>query len=293
MKPKHRLAVAVVLSLCLAPAVSARADDAPTTQPEAAATTQPAEVDAASIGLSIEPAGVSVARPDVLQLRGARMWHRWEAPVRVGVLIKVPKGQLIGMDEGASKLTTFTDDVGADLAKEDKEQQDRVFFGQSGLGSLMVGEGGKMALLNITGRKAPAAGNRELFVAADLVLLYSDGTTKVESVKGVSTKAGTEVKAGPITMTVDDRNFGNGENVMGLRYGDDGGRISKIRILDSEGTDIGGENGWGRSVQNDVVTMTRYYRLPQETKTVTVEVTYFKDVRRVRTPLALSVRAGL
>lgn len=211
---------------------------------------------------------------------------------KLSVLLTVPNGGIIRMDEHKSKLTKFSDDKGTNLlaAKAAKES-----FFNSPIGSFpKITKDQKGCLVELQAMTTPAAGARTLEVEASVSLAVGSDQETVKQEKVEAKKDGA-FKAGGIEFKITEagkNTFGDDPMKIGLES-KEGLKIAKIRFLDAGGKEIESRLGSRGSMSfGGDATYSWEYTLKQMATTVTVEVTLWKKVTIVDVPVKLSVSLG-
>lgn len=214
-----------------------------------------------------------------------------ERGTAVAILVKLPSGGLIALDEAASKLATFTDDKGGSLlSKQDS-------FGEGFAAWPRVSKDGKAVIVEVSGKGLPGKGSRELRASGSLV--FKTGTQKkTVSQKGVALKKGTKLDAGPVAITIKEAGkpqWGDEPLEVTFEMGKGGEAVAAVRFLDDQGKEIkSGESSSGSMTSNGaVVGVEKSYRLAKQVAVATVEITYWTDMKSVQVPFDLAVSVGL
>jgi hypothetical protein len=204
------------------------------------------------------------------------------------VTLAAPSKFVVGIDEKASKLESFTDD------KKTKLDTSTGFGMQPWLSSYpQISPDGDECTVQLSARTAPAKGASKVLVKATVVINCGK-EEKTSDKKEIATKLNTEAKVGAYTVKVTQEGnqfsggqisiFSNARDLKSAEFFDDKGKEIKILGNPFRGSTFTGPGKMQHSLS---------YFLPKKLDKVTVKVTYFNKIESVNVPLDLSVGLGL
>lgn len=209
----------------------------------------------------------------------------------LAILVHQPSGGLISFDSDASKIESFTDDKGKDLLKSSSD------FGMPALPmSPDFSEDGKAVIIEVNGGQTPAKGATSLNVKGKLI--FKAATQKKSYThKDLELKADAKVNAGPIEMTIGRAGkpeWGEEPLEIVLQAKKRLDEIASIRFLDADGKEIeSSPSGSMTMAFGDDVSVERSYALTKKVDKVTVEISYWTDMKDLEVPLDLTASLGL
>ena len=230
--------------------------------------------------VTVEAAGLRIVQPPYNDEQQMRAFNQHPG-THLAVLIQVPQGGLIDIDDGASELAAFTDDRGTDLLAGDRR------FGRTGVGRrARISSDGRAALVTINGPNQPAP---------EATGIRAEGVLKLSRAEGTETATADRVALEPDTsFTLDGRQFTVsrverifGERMVRFRTDMPIDEIATMRFLDAEGNDITGSGRMhggaviGRSIDADA-----------DVSELTVQVELYRGMDTVSVPLELEVSIG-
>src|SRR4051812_44904654 len=130
----------------------------------------------------------------------------------VTLILSQPDKFVIGVDENASKLTSFIDDRGTNLAKAEGNSSSWI----SAIFS-KISEDGKLVAAPIRSNATPAAGAREITLKATVVLRCGGAEKTTEQKDVPLAAAGTKIPAGPVTLAIAKSNKNAGNELVGAQ----------------------------------------------------------------------------
>ncbi len=208
----------------------------------------------------------------------------------VAVLVRTPGGGLIEFDEDGSSLSVFTDDKGGKLI------DDEDLLGEGFSDFPEISKDGKCALLEVFGKGIPGKGARELRLKGSLSF-KSATQTKMVMQKGVALKKGTKFEVGPIAVTVKDvgkPDWGKEPLEITLEMNEPGETIAAVRFLDEQGKEIKSKGTSSGSTRlGKLVWIKRGYKLAKKVESVTVEISYWTDMKMTQIPFDLTAGVAL
>jgi hypothetical protein len=209
----------------------------------------------------------------------------------LAILVHQPSGGLISFDSEASKIESFTDDKGKDLLKSTSD------FGMPALPmSPDISEGGKAVVIEVHGGQSPTQGATALKVKGKFV--FNAATQKKSYThKDLEIKADAVIEAGPIPLTIGKAGkpeWGEEPLEIVLQAKKRLDEVASIRFLDADGKEIeSNESGSMTMAFGEEVSVERSYALTKMVDKVTVEVSYWTDMKTIEIPVDLTVSLGL
>lgn len=207
--------------------------------------------------------------------------------ISIAVLLTSEKPGLIDVDHDASSITVLSDDRGTDLRKK-KE------FGNPG-GSLWpfskVAKDGKACQIEIKSEAVPAPGAKSIRIEGEIALVFARGQEKLRQDE-VKAQAGAEIKAGSLAMKIvkaGKPDWGDDPLAVDLQFDGDAAQVAGIRFLEAGGAEIPSRQQSSMRM-NRVTSWT--YNLKKAVPSFSVEVSVWKDMETVKTPLRLEVSVG-
>ncbi len=219
-----------------------------------------------------------------------RAFHAFEG-TSVAVLVHQPAGGLISFDSDSSKIESFTDDKGKNLLESTSD------FGTPGLPmSPEISEGGKAVVIEISGGQTPTQGATSLKVKGKFVFKAAS-QKKSYTHKDLELKADAKIEAGPIPLTIGSAGkpeWGEEPLEINLKATKRLDEVASIRFLDADGKEIeSNESGSMTMAFGDEVSVERSYALTKKVEKVTVEISYWTDMKDLEIPVDLTVSLGL
>ncbi len=218
----------------------------------------------------------------------------WMPGTSVSMLVSVPQGGLIAVDDEACQLTMFLDDKRADLRKPQGKRTR--FAPEAGFGGMASISGdGKYCSIEVNAPGTPTEGATRLAVAGELVLAVA--TEKKDfTAKGVALKKGTKVEAGEIPFTISEvgkPDWGDEPLAVTLQAKQELGTIAQVRFLDGSGKEIESKRSSAMNMGfagNMTVSWT--YNLKKKVDNCDVVVTYWMDKKDVEVPFKHVISLG-
>lgn len=240
--------------------------------------------------VSVEVRGVRVVGPGYGSEGEELRPFNWSKGVTLALLVSVPEGGIIEFDDEACEVTKLVDDKGTDLFVP-------ATFSSPGFSSFdSVSADGKAVLVELNGGGIPAKGAKSI-TAKGTMAIRAGKSQKSYKAENVPVKMDAKVEAGDIPMvitTVGKPDWGDNPLRISLQATQDVSNIARIRFLDADGTEIESSQSGRMSMSSfDSVQVTTDYDLAKKVETVTVEVTYWTDLRTLKIPFDLTVPAGL
>ena len=199
-------------------------------------------------------------------------------------------GGLISFDRDAAKLETFADDKKNDLLPERR-------FGGNGLELFaQISDDGKVALIEISGGGVPARGSRAIRAKGTLVFQQATGKTTAKA-ENVALKKDATFKAGPFEFEITAAgkpDWGDDPLQITLKTSRDVAAIKSIKFLDSDGKEIKSSGAGSQSMTSGANTVyERSINLSKQIDAATIELTLWKDMKKIEIPFDLNVGVGL
>jgi hypothetical protein len=244
----------------------------------------------------VEVVGLAVTKADPNSKFGESAVPGQMAGTHVHVRIAAPGKYLVGLDEEACALESFTDDKGTVLAKPGKGRQ----FGESWLwGFPRFSDDRQSCVVSIQSKACPAAGATAVKIKAGVAMLCGSQEKTAEQ-KDVALKAGTKVTAGPIPMeiaSVEARS--GGEPATEVRFKGEApeadlAKLKGVTFLGADGKEIPSQSTGRMNMGGDKKVSFEYgYELKGSPKQVTIKITWFDKVETLTVPVNATVGAGL
>ena len=237
--------------------------------------------------------GLRIVKPSPEGQDAIRAFN-WMPGTSVSMLVSVPQGGLIAVEDEACQLTMFLDDKRVDL-RNPKGKPDR-FASEAGFGGMAsISEDGKYCSIEVDAPGTPTEGATRLAVAGELVLAVA--TEKKDfTAKGVSLKKGTKVKAGKIPFTISQvgkPDWGDDPLAVTLEAKQELGTVAQVRFIDDSGKEIESSRSSSMSmgfVGNMAVSWT--YNLKKKVDSCDIVVTYWMDKKNVKVPFKQVLSLG-
>jgi hypothetical protein len=253
----------------------------------AAAEAQADREDAAGAG--IKACGLRIVAPPYQGEDELRAFNQF-AGTSLALLLHRPAGGLIAFDEDASKLAVFADDKGQSLLTKGT-------FMSPGFSTWpKFSQDGKAALIEINGGAVPGDGAREVKAKGTMVFTAAS-EKKTFTQTGVQLKAGVMIEAGPIPFKITKTgkpDWGDEPLQITLEAKQDTDRVASVRFLDGGGNEIESSGAGSSSMRfGDSVTIETSYNLGKRVDAVTVEITYWMDMKAIEVPFDVTVTVSL
>lgn len=204
----------------------------------------------------------------------------------VSLLVQYPAGGLIEVDRKASKITAFADDKGTDLLVGKRDFRN----GISSIGD-EISKDAKAALLTIRGEGVPADGATHLHLTGTLAIKSATGT-KTFTQKSVALKAGTKIKAGPVSLTI--KKVGKPKWASWeITFTNDAGmeQVADVKFLDAAGKPIKSTRGGSWSSNGKLMQVS--YALGQKVQAATIQFDVWQGLKTVTVPFDVTTSVGL
>ena len=204
---------------------------------------------------------------------------------------------IVGLDDEASKVATFTDAQGNDLLEAKQDDNGGMFTmsfgGSSPIGAFpKVSEDGKMIVLDIEGPATPAAGSGAVTLKASLALDVAEGTVTRKS-DSIPLAAGQVVdKEGGITIdSVGESEWGDAAMSVTMKMpAETLEQIATITFYNAAGKDI---TDGQRSTMTMMGRAEVMWELTEKVDAATIELTLHDKMRKLDVPVDLTVTLGL
>ena len=200
---------------------------------------------------------------------------------------------IIGIDEKASKLTSFVDDKGTDLSKKRKVEGPWGRFGHNWLTKKKITKEGKACIVQINSQHTPQAKAQALALKADIVLSCGAGEKTVRE-ENFALKKGSTLTVGTMELKVEEAgkpDWGDAKLSVKFSSKEDFAKIKSLEFIDGNGQKIDSrQTGSGSSGAN---WYSRTYSLQQKVDTATVSVTYYAELESVVVPVDIRTGVGL
>jgi hypothetical protein len=223
-------------------------------------------------------------------------WGLNGATPGVTVLLKLtaPEGNIVGINIGESKLVSFTDDQGTDLAARPAEGSPGNEPGIStrlGFGPLVDGK--PSAIIRVTAPNQPARGAAGFSITGKVTVQTASQTNQVAAEK-VALTSGTVFELGELKLTICDVRSKDGKCEVSLQSSQDLTSLAKLDFYDAQEQKIesqvfssnlytsGAEKKWSLS-----------FRLQKTTAVAKIAATCWTDLKTVEVPIAVKTGVGL
>jgi hypothetical protein len=245
----------------------------------------------AASGYSVEVVGVQVGAKG---FDYDEKWKRYQtmpfnmhkSGIEVAFILSSPDGGIIEMDDDESQVTLFKDDKKTDLLAA---PEDTPFGNEPGFGSFpKVSDDGKGLLFTVKSPVLPAAGTRLVGVAGRLALLT--GTTQATAeAKAVDLKEGTAFTLGSYDFEVKKvgkPDWGDDAMAVTLKTSRELEGVIEFTFLAGDGSELESSEAGSSTMRfGNMVSVDKTFNFKQEVTTpVTISMTYWADMKRVKVP---------
>lgn len=224
----------------------------------------------------------------------------------VTLLVTVPGGGLIAVDDEKMQLAKLADDKGTDLraAPETIGEMRMVPMPQ-------ISADGKACLVELNGPGLPAKGATAI-LASGSISLKCGSKKETARTEHVALKPGTKVTAGPVTFDISkvgkpqfSFDFAGPSDTpsktppaekfeVTLHASQDCSNIASVTFLDAAGKDLGAKPGSSSSMSMPgMTTVEKSFVLPKKVDTATISITYWTEVKEVTVPFDIKATLGL
>jgi hypothetical protein len=222
-------------------------------------------------------------------MRGLRAFN-WSKGVTLALLVQIPDGGIIDLDDDASKLDKFTDDKGTNLLVGGDT------WGKVGIGGFAsISKDGKACLAELNGKSVPIKGATQVWASGTLVLKCASKKKTVQH-KKIALKKGTKIP-GAIPFTIDKvgkPDWGDAALQVTLAAKQDLSSVAEIKFFDAQGKEIESSSAGSSSMRmGPVVNIKRSFNLKKKATNVTIAVTYWTDMRIVKLPFNVKTGVGM
>jgi hypothetical protein len=240
-------------------------------------------------GAKVEARGLRVVGEGYGGEGGVRPFN-WSPGVNIALLVTVPDGGLIEFDHGESEVTKLVDEKGTNLLVRGE-------FSMPGFSGMdEVSADGMAMIIEVSAGGIPAKGASAIHAAGTLALRQGS-EQKTYKAENVAVKADQTIDAGPVAYTIKSvgkPDWGDKPLRITLETKQSVDAIAGIRFLDAAGAEIESSRAGSMTMSAfDEVQVTEEYDLAREVDQVTVEITYWMDLKTVKVPFDVTVRVGL
>ncbi|MHC4091528.1 MAG: hypothetical protein ACYSVY_14860 [Planctomycetota bacterium] len=245
--------------------------------------------DGGTDGATVEVCGLRIVGPSYGDEDTMRPFN-WSTGTTLVLQVVYPGGGLIGFDGEAAKVATLADEKGKDLLVKGRYTTPGFSFMPS------FSEDGKAAIVEITGGGVPTRGASQVRAEGTMVF---NAASKTETHKqtDVALERGAKIKAGPIPFTikkVGKPDWGEEPLQITLETNQATDTIASVRFLDDKGKEIkSSAAGGSRMSLGSQVQIEKNYNLQEKVVSVTVEITYWTDMRPLEVPFNVTATVGL
>jgi len=249
------------------------------------------------VDVTVKVTGIAVRKPTEAERERNQTWYGAHSPgTTLSLETHANTGGVIALVAARSKLRTLSDDLGTVLVRLPKENaaKDGVLKPEgTWLRIWRIGGNRGPFSFQIGGPNVPAEGAMTITVNAEILLLWAK-EQKTVKVKDVKLKPGTKVKLGLAEMEVTELPAGWGnQQGFGLKYTGDvevlRPRIVAFRFYKADGSEYP-RRGFGSSRSDKQET--RYFRIDEKVKQITMELTYWDQTRELKLPVDLTTGLG-
>jgi hypothetical protein len=236
---------------------------------------------------TVQAYAVSVRKK--LSKEDASIGFEERAGTRINVVLSNPGKTMIAVDEKASKLEAFKDDLGTDLTKA------KDAFGFGGWVesfSFKASEKGDRALAVFNANGVPAAGAKTVTLKGTMSILCASGPKTLDH-KDLALKIDpkNKIKVGDFTLTV-EQSFTAGD--LALKFESNSPNLKSVAFTTADGKAITTNKPLNsRFGINNKFTYYTTYNLRTKADTVNLTLTYYEKVEAVEFPVDLTVGLGL
>ena len=213
-----------------------------------------------------------------------------QAGTEIALMVTCSAGGLISFDRDASTLAQFVDDRGTNLFSSAD------MFLQGFDSMQRISKDGKACLIDISGKNIPAKGATKIQASGNLILIRASKTQSYKQEK-VALKKGTTVKAGDVPFTISEvkkPEWGEGEVQLTLQTNQDIPQIKSFKFYDAQGKEMKSTPaGSSRMQAFNKITVDKNFELYQKVDEVTIEITYWLDMQKLKVPFEVEVSVGL
>jgi len=214
----------------------------------------------------------------------------------VTFLVTYTGDRLLKFDPEASRITVFSDDRGSDLMERCNPYHSQILEQRTGR---VVSSDGKHATVDLHVKMLPTPGARELHVKGALVFKRGG---ELKTVRGpVVLEAGARAEVGPFAIRVThveierygDPHLDQANNKIHFEFEiQDPDTIKSFKLVDAFGVVISSSRGYGRHTTNERTIYKVTEAVRRDTRSATIELSYFGDSGVVEAPLDATVSIG-
>lgn len=220
----------------------------------------------------------------------AKIAYEERPGTRIQAVLSLPGKTMLAVDEKASKLESFKDDLGTDLTKAD----DTFPGGNRWVESFAfkASEKGDRALTVFNAAGVPASGAKKILMRGTLSILCG-GTTKTAELKEVELKVDpkAKIKLGEVTFTV-EKSLYVGD--VSVKFESSSPNIRSASFTTTTGQAITTDKpNTSRFGFDNKYTYNTSYNLRTKADKINITLTYFEKTEVVNLPVELSVGIGL
>jgi len=246
--------------------------------------------------VSVEVRGLRIVGPGIGKDKMELRPFNWMEGTEIAVLVKKPDGGIIGFDKESSELKFLVDDKRTNLLEKPGKKA-RFSFEKGGFGSFpAISKDGKACLIEIEGKRTPAAGATSVS-AEGIIILQCGSKTKKFKHENAVLQAGTKINAGKIPFTINKvgkPGWGKAEMAVTLHSDQDLSNIKEIRFLDTDGNDLkAASGGTSTSRFGNKISIDKSFNFKKKIGEATIEITYWMDMKNVSVPLKLKTSVGI
>ncbi len=218
----------------------------------------------------------------------------WDKGITLVLLVLMPEGGIVELNNGASKLDKLTDDKGTNLLIGDSKG------GRAGIGARpgrprVISKDGKACIAELNGKSLPIKGATHVLASGTLVLNCADRKETIQH-KNIALKKGTKLP-GDIPFTISNvgkPDWGNDALQITLAAQQDLASIAEIKFFDAQGKEIKSRRAGTASTRSGTaVSVWRNFNLKKKVDVVTIAITYWTDMRIVKVPFNVKTSVGM
>ena len=248
---------------------------------------------AQDVGITVKPVGVAVVSEAFPADRFQFGALNGLTGTRVALMLTAGEHPIVGVEPIDSDVEAFVDSTGRDLMQEPETPGDG-FGAMAGIQGLPgMSDDHRLALVEVAAPRSPAAGADSVTLTGEISVQTAAGSKSVETGM-IDLKPG-PVKAGDHTFTLESiepqQMFDEATVEVAFKLtGNLAKNFASLRLLDEAGDAI--ETG-GQTTMQWGDTLNVSYTLRRDSlDRANLELTVWQDLRTVRVPLDLTVRAG-
>jgi hypothetical protein len=218
--------------------------------------------------------------------RGLRAFN-WSPGTSLALLVQLPDGGIIDLDEENSEIEKMVDDKGTDLLEGGR-------FGNTGFSFSNVAEDSSAVMTTLKGPQVPAEGAVSITASGTLVL-QTASKQNTERSEDMALEKGAKPEPGPYKWEVVEVKPADGQDgfMFTLRTNQDLGAVKEIVFEDPDGNKLEVQSRGMWSMQGTERRVDSHYYVKEKPEKFRMKVTFWVDMKATKVPFDVTTGLGL